>query len=175
MNKISIGIDPGKEGFISMYEDGGVWKHYEMLKIGKFIDVQVLDSVFKNISSLVRIGVRVHAVIEDVHAIYGSSAKGTFTFGYVTGLLEMSLVANRIPFTKVQPKTWQKEMWVGIPIQRKLSSSGLTMVNDTKLMSEMAVKRLFPDIDLRRNQRCKINDENKIDAILLTEYCRRNF
>lgn len=42
-------------------------------------------------------------------------------------------------------------------------------------MSEIAVKRLFPDMDLRRTVKCTVFDDNKIDSILMCEYARRNF
>lgn len=172
---IYIGIDPGASGFIAMYSDGK-FNFYEMPKIGKFIDVNGINRIFKSISLLQDLDkLSVHACLEDVHAVYGASAKGTFNFGYSVGIVEALIVTHMIPFTRVQPKKWQKEMWAGIPVQKKPSSTGKTMVNDTKLMSKMAAKRLFPDIDLRRNDRCKIDDDNKIDALLICEYARRNF
>lgn len=118
---------------------------------------------------------KIHCVIEDVHAKFGSSAKATFSFGYVCGATEAMLIAHDIPYTKVNPKKWQKEMWEGIPVQKKPSSSGKTMVNDTKLMSLMAAKRLFPEVDLRASNRSKIPHDGKVDSLLLAEYCRRKF
>jgi len=173
MHKLFIGIDPGKSGVITIYDsDTRDHAFAPMPKIGEAIDVKGLAELFEVIKSS---GDIEHAVIEDVHAIFGSSAKSTFTFGYVTGLLEMALVANNIPFTKVQPKTWQKQMWQGVSIQKKPSSTGATMVNDTKLMSITAAKRLFPNIDLRRTKACKIPDDNKVDSLLICEYCYKNF
>ena len=114
-----------------------------------------------------------HAVIESVHALFGSAAKATFSFGYIAGVLETFLVAYSIPYTKVQPKAWQKVMWQGVQMIKKPSFSKKTMVTDTKAMSEIAAKRLFPDIDFRKTERSTRMDDNKIDSVLMAEYCRR--
>lgn len=153
-----IGIDPGVDGFISTFD--GEWKHYEMPKIGTELDVQALSELFKSLHG--------KAVIEDVHAIFGSSAKATFKFGKVAGILEALLVANKIPFVKVAPKAWQRVMWVGVPIIMKGKKK------DTKAMSEMACKRMFPELDLRRTVRCTTTDDNKVDSILLCAYCKQS-
>jgi len=171
-----IGIDPGKKGFIavlSVYDfDKPDWNFYPIPTIqGKIVDVVELNKIFKKIKTNTEI--ECHAVIEKVHAIFGSSAKATFDFGYTAGLLEAMLVAHSIPYTLVTPKEWQKEMWGGVPNIKKPSKSGKRQVNDTKAMSEIAAKRLFPEIDMRRTERSSKNDDNKIDSILMAEYCRR--
>jgi hypothetical protein len=165
---VSIGIDPGKNGFITAII-GKEFIFAPIPLIGKFLDIHELNRILGEFKTLGN----VHCVFEDVHARYGSSAKATFSFGFVCGATEACIIASGIPFTKVQPKEWQKIMWQGIPIQKKASSTGKTMVNDTKLMSLMACKRLFPDVDLRANNRCKIPHDGKVDSILLAEYGRR--
>jgi hypothetical protein len=116
-----------------------------------------------------------HCVLEDVHSIFGASSSSTFDFGWGLGVIEGVLVANKIPYTKVQPKKWQKEMFEGIPLQQKPSSTGKTMKTDTKAMAEQAAKRLFPSIDLRATERSKKSSDGKVDALLMCEFCRRNF
>jgi len=175
MSDAFIGIDPGKNSYITTIAPNGEIVFDPIPMIGKEIDVKALDYIFQTLENCYQDPI---AVIEDVHAIFGSSANATFDFGYTTGLLEALLVAHKIPFTKVQPKTWQKEMWEGVPIQRKASSTGKTQVNDTKAISEMAAKRLFPNEDLRPNDattRCKKSDHNKVDSLLIAEFCRRKF
>jgi len=169
---IRIGVDPGKKGFICIMRDEPhinlhTIKYEGIPLIGKEINLQKMSDIFSD--SFV-IGDDIHCVIEDVHAIYGSSAKATFTFGWVVGALEALLVANNIPYTKVTPKNWQKVMWVGIPIQKKPNKR-----TDTKAMSLLAAKRLFPNEDLRATKRSKIAHDGKVDSLLLAEYCKRNF
>lgn len=176
MIKIAVGIDPGKKGFIAVNNLSSQEHYfYEIPKVGNEIDVAALSKIFEEevYPCLVPPNetFKIHAVIEDVHSIPGSSAKSNFSFGRIVGLLHALLVSNNIPYTAVQPKTWQKEMWQGVPVQKKASGKG----TDTKATSELAARRLFPGIDFKRNIKCKVNDDNKIDALLLCEYCKRKF
>ena len=171
--KCRIGIDPGKNGGIFIYDNlyaPNSYQFYQIPLIGKEFDTKGLSNIFGNINRM-----RTHAVIEDVHSIFGASAGATFDFGFGCGLLEGILVSHGIPYTKVQPKKWQAEMFEGIPLQQKSSSTGKTVQKDTKRMAEMAAKRLFPNIDLRATEKCKKSHDGKVDALLICEYCRRNF
>lgn len=163
---IYIGIDVGKASFICVmgYDEKPLFIPIPMIN-----DEINISELFLLIAPHTRRSC--FAVIEDVHAIFGSSAKATFEFGRVAGILEALLVAHGIPYAKVKPKEWQKEMWQGIPILKKEGKTS----NDTKAMSLMAAQRLFPNVDLRKSDRAKIPDHNKVDAILLCEYCRRKF
>jgi len=173
MNKIHIGIDPGKNGFITLMTNKNI-QFFSIPKIGNEVDIHKLNNIFSSIR-IEDEGKSIHCVIEDVHAIFGSSAKSTFEFGRVNGLIESILVCNGIPYTKVQPKIWQKEMFSGIALQKKPSSTGKTMKNDTKLMALMAAKRLFPDMDFTATERSKNPHDGKVDSLLLCEYSRRKF
>jgi hypothetical protein len=177
MLKAYMGIDPGKDGFITVLITGVGDKielvFHKIPLIGKEVDLNELNRVIKIIGE--QFAGCLHCVIEDVHAKYGSSAGATFSFGYVCGATEAIIMANNIPHTKVQPKKWQKDMWEGVPVQKKPSSTGKTLVNDTKLMSLMAVKRLFPEIDLRATDRSRKPHDGKVDSLLLAEYGRRNY
>ena len=175
MKKISIGIDPGKSGFMTVIGSDKWIVYYAMPLIKKQLDVAELASWFSGMPSLFAEFDSLHCVIEDVHAMFGSSAKSTFSFGYVCGVIEALLVSNKIPYTKVNPKTWQKEMWQGIPMVKKPSKSGKTMTTDTKAMSLMAAKRLFPNEDLRATERSTTPHDGKVDSLLIAEYCRRKF
>ena len=114
--------------------------------------------------------------MELIHAVWGSSAKATFLFGEINGMLKGLLAANKIPFVLVQPKEWQKEIWINTDMVYKYSKSddGKSRKSvDTKQTSYNAARRLFPDIDLRKSSRAKKFDDNKVDALLIGEYARR--
>lgn len=164
---IRIGIDPGKNGYICFMYENNI-KYSGIPLINKEVDLQKLNNEFLLWDT---VDYDVHCVIEDVHALYGSSAKSTFNFGWIAGVLEALLVANEIPYTKVQPKDWQKEMWQGIP---KITKQGKNST-DTKAMSLLAAKRLFPNEDLRATERCTKPHDGLVDSLLLAEYCRRHF
>lgn len=176
--RIAIGIDPGKKGFMTFINKEGDDIFYKPLledSSSKYIDFSPLRKVFYELNEEFDLSDICHCVIEDVHSIPGSSAQSNFNFGYIVGALEELLKGLEIPFTKVAPKTWQKEMWQGVALKKKFSSTGKTRVNDTKAMSLEAAKRLFPREDFRRNERAKNPDDNKVDSLLIAEYCRRKF
>lgn len=169
-----IGIDPGKNGYITInYKSQIEFKRIPL--IGTEYDIKELSNIFQTLHALSDMVTFTHCVIEDVHAIFGSSAGSTFEFGYGVGLLEMGLTMVNIPYTKVNPKKWQKQMFEGIPEQKKPSSTGKTMKVDTKLMALQSAKRLFPTIDLRDTERSKKPHDGKVDSLLICEYCKRNF
>ena len=171
VKKIRIGIDPGKKGFVTAIINSKEYLFSPIPLIGKEVDIHELDKIIKDFMLCDDI----HCVIEDLHSIFGASSKSTFSFGFICGATEAVLIANKMSFTKIKPKEWQKQMWQGIPVQKKPSSTGKTMVNDTKLMSLMAAKRLFPNIDLRATNRSKNPHDGKVDSLLLASYCEKNY
>lgn len=173
MEKTFIGIDPGVNGFVTAIFPNGKFEFYS---IDENDDLD-LHRIFKSIKER---SWQVTAVLEDVHAIFGSSAKSTFAFGEIKGILKGLLIANEIPYTLVQPKTWQGEIWNNqdmIVSYKTIKKSDGTeqkrKVVDTKSTSINAARRLFPSIDPRKNERCRKIDDNKVDSLLMAEYARR--
>ena len=170
MSKMYIGADVGTKGYLTVQSDDkkiffSLLDH-DMGEVYKFLyDISATcDSV---------------CVIEDVHAIFGSSAKATFSFGFQKGYLIGLLTACKIPYVLVQPKDWQKEMWNNADIvvtYKETTIKGkktIRKVVNTKETSINAAKRLFPNVDFRKNERCKNIDDNKVDSLLMSEYARR--
>lgn len=172
MEKVYVGIDPGEEGFISV-QKGGKWNFFSLkeadtLQVGDFL--RELKEENENIT----------AVMEDVHAIFGASAKSTFNFGFNKGLLYGLLCGFKIPLTLVPPKEWQNLMWTNNDkeydikiLKKKNGEQSIRKTVNTKKTSTNCCRRLFPELDLRRNTRCVKFDDNKIDSILICEYGRR--
>jgi len=192
MNKIYVGIDVGSKGAISVISDDDVLS-MTFPKIGKEYDLLRMNDIFKGLKSG-----PVHVVIENVHKMQKEMSSGDWSMSRCKAFLEMGCVAHNIPFTLVHSRAWQKEMWQGVPKQigTKGKYKGKT---DTKAMSLIAAKRLFPEADLRdmstyepkyyadnANNR-KLNRVGKeypckrgphdgiVDALLMAEYCRRKF
>ena len=172
-----IGIDPGKKGAIVELSDQTILTSYTMPLIGNQLDIQKLYEILCHFRLKAN-----HIFIEDVHALFGVAAKATWNFGFVCGAIQACVVASGIPFTLVQPKVWQKEVYRGIPEMRKPSyiikqgkRRGQSQKGpiDTKKMSELAAKRLFPATDLRKNENCEISHDGIVDALLIAEYGRR--
>ena len=159
-----MGIDVGGKGFITTQKDG-VFNHYSIADN----DYYELSEIIANIRAS---SDDITCVIEDVHAIFGSSAKSTFNFGFCKGYLVGMLAAHRIPYHLIQPKEWQKEIWSNADKVTRYKVDGGKMV-DTKGTSINACKRIFPNLDLRKTPKCKNIDDNKVDSILMSEYARR--
>ena len=159
-----MGIDVGGKGFITTQKDG-TFSHYS-IKDNDFYQLsEIMADIRQNNAEVV-------CVIEDVHSIFGASAKATFNFGLNKGYLLGLLAANKIPYHLVQPKEWQKEIWSNADkVTRYRTDGGKT--TDTKNTSINACKRIFPSLDLRKTPRCKNIDDNKVDSILMSEYARR--
>ena len=166
MNNI-VGIDPGKNGGIVLITDEGI-RYWCIPKISKEVDLRKLNKIFSMIPENCMI------FIEKVHAIFGSSAKSTFEFGRVCGILEGMIVSRGFAYQMIEPKTWQREMFMGItPIYKPGKKRKML---ETKKMAELAYRRLFPDLDLyvteNGNTSKKVHD-GLVDALLLAEFGRR--
>ena len=170
------GIDPGKKGFVVLIVGDGKHESFPIPTIkGKVYDNQAVKLLFSGFAGKYK---DLHFVLEGVNSDPKWGAVTNWDLGNCLGMLEQVLTDFEIPFTKVNPRLWQKEMWQGIKVIKKPSSTGKTMVNDTKAMSEVAVKRLFPHVDFNITAiggKSKNFNDNFGDAMLMAEYCRRKF
>ena len=171
--KTYIGIDPGLQGGIAIIT-GDKINIFKMPLIAKGeIDI---ENIFHILSAYDEVN-KVHVCIEDVHSIFGASAGSNFTFGFGCGQLDAVIKCCSLPFTKVPPKIWQKEMWSGVkPVlitTGKKDKKGMPKYKiDTKATSLIAAKRLFPKINFLPTERCTKEHDGMIDAILIAQYAR---
>ena len=169
--RVYLGIDPGAKGFIT-FNNG---KRIEFYSIAD-LDIYVIADTLGMIK---RLYPNVICIIEEVHAIFGSAAKATFNFGEINGILKGILMANKIPYHLVPPKVWQKEIWSNKDYIVNYKTKTIKGVQrsfkevNTKATSINAAKRLFPEVDFRKTERCKTIDDNKVDSLLIAEYGRR--
>lgn len=152
--KIWIGIDPGKSGAIAfLYEDGSIvfQDHNVPLQI-------MLDNI--------KLAIQNHDVqmcmIEDVHSIYGASAKSNFMFGFNTGLMHGIIRSLDLPLGQVQPKAWQKHIGVKGTIKGKAVKTAVAEI----------VQSLYPKIthDIY-TPRGRLID-GRTDATGIVTYCK---
>lgn len=114
---------------------------------------------------------------EDVHALFGSSAKGTFEFGDANGALRTVLQllglrrdAGRAHVVTVQPKIWQKKAWQPQHIKFLEDTDKLgRKKKDTKATSLAAAKDLFPGVSFVP-KRAKLPHDGIVDAALIAYY-----
>lgn len=170
-NKCYIGIDPGNVGFISI-QVNGEWT-FMSLKDNDLYQVSDMIAYLKSKYPDIVAG------LEQVHAIFNSSAKATFSFGEVYGKLQALLIAHKIPYHLIAPKTWQSDIWQNgdmVVTYKKVKIKNKEINKkevNTKATSINAAKRLFPELDFRRTEKCENIDDNKVDATLICEYLRR--
>lgn len=164
MTKSFCGIDPGANGGIVVQRDNEIYL-YPLIDYPDTADLADLLYQIKAEHP------HIVAAIEEVHAIFGSSAKSTFNFGKNFGILTALLCAVKIPYVFVQPKDWQSTVWC---TSDKIYSIAINKRKiDTKATSLKAAKRLFPTVDFRRSSRCKKENDGLVDAILISEYAKR--
>lgn len=152
---IWIGIDPGaKGGFCIMTEsETGKTVHAyawdDQLFIGQ---MRLLAHSFKPPEG------HMIAAVEKVGAMPGNGSVSMFRFGQSYGFILGVLEGLTIPYQVVPPKEWKKEF-------------GL---NSDKAKSIEVCHRLFPDLDLKRTERCRTDSDGKAEATLICEWGRRH-
>ena len=87
----------------------------------------------------------------------GQGVTSMFSFGKSAGFIEGVLQALRIPYQLIPPQKWKKEF-------------GL---NSSKQKSIDVCKKLFPNVSLRRTERCTTDHDGMAESLLMAEYARR--
>lgn len=169
--RVYLGIDVGSKGFVTL-NTGTELRFYSIADNDAYQLSNILHDIKAEFQNVV-------CAMEEIHAIFGSSAKATFAFGEINGLLKGLLIANKIPYHLVAPKKWQSEIWDNkdmVVSYKTVTIKGKQVSKkevNTKQTSLNAAKRIFPAVDLRKTERCKNLDDNKCDSLLISEYARR--
>ena len=141
-----IGVDPGVNGGIAWITGGKpcVEKMPDTLQdLWELIqDIRAVSSPPLGIGET-----KAMAYIEQVHSSPQMGVKSAFTFGNGFGHLEMALTAAGIPFTRIRPQVWQKELGC--------------MTKGDKLVTKRKAQELFPSM--------KVNHATA-DALLIAKY-----
>lgn len=174
--KVYLGVDVGKLGAICGIDSEGEVTTNRIPLIKDIIDTRAMVEIFR-IYTDVYGAENVFCGAEDVHSIFGVSAKSNFQFGKAAGLVEGFLVGLKIPFILVPPKTWQKHAFLGVPIINKPLEKGKKIPSpDTKAMALVAAKRLFPSADLvNGGPRATKPHDGIVDALLIANYIKANY
>lgn len=137
-----IGIDPGQQGGIALVSDGidVAWK------MGA-TDLETIERIRAAMAVVGEVG----AVIEDVWSSPQMGVASAFTFGRGVGALEMALTALNVPFLRVRPQVWQKDL-------------GCLTGGDKNITKALATK-LFPTVKVTHAV---------ADALLIAEWGRRH-
>ena len=131
-----VGIDPGAKGSICFLDS--------VTKEILFADTpQGYGDAQRILKALVTIHLKnpIQMIgIEDVHSIYGMSAKSNFSFGFNVGQVHTIAEMTDIGIDLVQPKIWQAGC--GIRFKPKMKSA-----DRKRIVADTAI-RLYPSADI---------------------------
>lgn len=171
MKKVYVGIDVGSNGGIFAFNDLDEVICKEAIphhKGNKGVDYHKIYTILKRIKTKAGHKAEIQVGIEDVHSIFGMSAKSNFSFGFIKGLKVGLLEALHLDYDMVAPKLWQKHVWIESDVVIKPTGKG----KDTKATSLNAAKRIFPLVDFRKSARATKPHDGIFDAALIAEYMR---
>lgn len=148
-----IGIDPGADGAIAMIPEQG--------------EIEIYELNDDNLISLLRSWKSDDCIccLEQVASSPQMGVKSAFSFAEGYGGIKMCLKCHSISFETVTPQKWKKEF--GCYLGKEFSTK------QKKDKDIEVCKRLYPNINLRRTDRCKTDSDGYADAILMATYAKR--
>lgn len=143
---IYIGIDPGKDGAMAvLWEDGKI----DVIPFSTDGYIEEMQHLYP---------LKSRCCLERVGSMPGQGVTSMFKFGENYGFIQGLLTAYCIPYELVTPQKWKKEF----------------QITGDKNSSIAVCKRLFPDVSLRRTERCKKDHDGMAEALLLACYAKRH-
>jgi len=157
---VVLGLDSGITGAIASCDSHGGYQvnDFETVvipgdqKVKRRLSGALLR---KQIRSMVPVGVKTLAVIEQLHMRPGNGGAATFSLGFNTGLIKGVLEAEGIDVVEVQPITWK-------------GFYGL-LGKDKRASIETAIK-LCPELAYLLTRQM---DHNRAESLLLAHYGQR--
>ena len=142
---IYVGLDPGSSGAVAFIYSN------DLIEVFPLEGLNLAETLKERKVEYMR------CCLEQVHSMPKQGVASTFTFGMKYGYLKGMLEALGVSYQEVKPQKWKAEF-------------GL---NTDKQKSIEVCKRLFPDVNLKRTERCRKDDDNMAEALLMAEYARR--
>lgn len=151
MQKISVGVDPGKDGGVSI-----IWEDYSVTSV-PWSNNDYIELMNEVKSKSVYEKLPMVCCVEKVGAMPGQGVTSMFNFGKSAGFIEGVLQVLRVPYQLIAPREWKKEF-------------GL---NSNKQKSVEVCRKLFPKVSLKRTERCKKDHDGMAESLLMAEYAKR--
>jgi hypothetical protein len=149
MQKVIIGIDPGKGGGLAVSVDGVITEFHKYPTTQQdlyYIMYEILGN-YKGIPL---------AYLEQVHAFPTDGRSSAFKFGTNYGVWKGLLLGMQIDYKLVAPQVWMKSLG--------LSKDKKERKNELKQMAQKVVDKQFAEL---KNKRVTLNTS---DAILISIY-----
>lgn len=147
-----IGCDPGTSGALVCISDDG----FEIIPYDEENYREALCRWSKDDCVM---------AIEKVGSMPGQGISATFNFGTNWGFIRGMCYAFKIPVQLIPPQTWKKAF--SLNLGKSYSKA------EKKARTIQTVKELFPNISLKKTERCRTDDDGIADAVMLAEYARR--
>jgi hypothetical protein len=144
-----IGIDPGAKGAICVLVPA-------TKQVAFMLNTKNPHEIFEWIKRIQQETDLRFACIEDVHSIFGTSAKSNFNFGYNTGLITGIVRSAGVSLDLVNPKKWQKH--IGVPPKCKTIK---------KTVGDIC-ERLYPKVNIRGPRGGLLDGHS--DALMIAHY-----
>ena len=144
-----IGIDPGKQGSISVIDLEGSLNVYPVPVVNDDYDLRAMYTL------LIQNKEGAFAILERAQAMPGQGVSSMFNFGRGYGMWLMALSISEIPFQIVHPRVWTRIMLAGAE-------------GEGKERSFSVARQLFPQWNPKLKKEYQYSD-----SILLAEYGRR--
>jgi crossover junction endodeoxyribonuclease RuvC len=153
-----LSIDPGKDGFIVQLA-----KVDDQVVFAAGWPMPVIESTHKGRRELNTPAIRdiiefikpKMVFIEQQFTMPRDGHAGVLSVGRGWGLIEGICIGLYVPYMNVPSQKWHKIACVG------------TDGDKAKSRSQMAAKRLFPTVDFRSSERCRIDHQGKMDAAVM--------
>lgn len=148
-----LGIDPGLDGALAFYNEGGLQDIYEIPAVkstgrGREVLWSELNQQWDE-----RFLLAEHVFLERVNARPKDGGASAFKFGSIYGGLRGMIVAKRLPYNLVTPTVWMKAMGVGL---------------GSKEASCLRAEQLFPGFSFRGPRNGK--KDGVAEAALIAKY-----
>jgi hypothetical protein len=143
---IIAGIDPGKSGAIVILKDGKI--------IHKSLLSQIIPKFY-----LQQNGVKI-VWCEKAQVMGKESARSMFNYGRDYGYMLGTLNGCGFDINFIHPAIWTKELHKKSP----------TSFDNPKVTSLYVARQIWPDVDMRANDRCRVPHDGIVDAALIAYY-----
>lgn len=159
--KVVIGCDPGAKGAMC-----AIYTFSDSAPVTQFIDngEPVTDILYWLRMQLPHDEPK-HIMLEDVHSLFGMSAKSNFNFGKNLGIVETLLLLQGSPLKIVQPKIWQKAVGVDVPSNIKGPARSKAIKAEVARLCEVH----YPGCKIW-GKRGGLMD-GRSDALMIAHYC----
>lgn len=150
---IYVGIDPGQKGGISFVSSKNNYATFPMPSAYELNEILLNWHKDFNIK---------HCFLERAQSMPKQGVKSMFSYGDHYGQIQGILISQKISFSLIPPKDWQKEMLKGSDQKKTTKERALDIA-----------RRLFPKEKFQATIRSTRSHDGMIDSILLAEFCRR--